>query len=265
MKITEFIGKRAAKIVGEANAKILLMTKEKSGHIKLILFSEEKDKIIRTTYSVDVSNLPEGSIAQIRAIMLNAVKNGIVKEGEHVFCITDRSLGEEFEGIFLLVKIDKNFLNISNHEIKEVTESNVFQTVLNIAKEIGKEGREGRKIGTGFIIGDGNNVMKKSVQLILNPFPSKKFNIMNAGIKETIKEFAQLDGMFIIDDDGTILAAGRYLTPDTTSVKMPGFGTRHISAAAITKETNSTAVIVSESGGIVRVFRKGKLIMEEMP
>ena len=84
MKITEFIGKRAAKIVGEANAKILLMTKEKSGHIKLILFSEEKDKIIRTTYSVDVSNLPEGSIAQIRAIMLNAVKNGIVKEGDHL-------------------------------------------------------------------------------------------------------------------------------------------------------------------------------------
>src|SRR5574341_72841 len=44
----------------------------------------------------------------------------------------------------------------------------VFGTVLAIAIEISREGREGHTIGTGFLIGDAANVMAKSRQLVLN-------------------------------------------------------------------------------------------------
>lgn len=265
MRINDFIGKTASRIVGSSNAKIVLITKEKENQFKLVLFSEDKEKILRTIYSVNISNLPEGSVSQIKAIINDAVRREIIKKNEYVFCVTDQTLGKDFEGLFLLFKIDESFSAVAEDELRKEIQSNVFNTIINIAKEIGREGREGRRVGTGFIIGDSKDVMKNSIQLILNPFQSKKHNIMNVGIKETVKEFAQLDGMFVIDDDGTILSAGRYISADAEGIELPGLGARHHSAASITRQTNAIAVVVSESGGLIRVFRNGKIIMEEAP
>ncbi len=266
MRLDEFIGKTAARVVSLSDANVLLVTKRPNSSLfDLTLFKEDAGHIKKIKYSVNVSKLPAGSIAQMRAVIIEAINKGIVKSGENVFCVADKSLGEQFEGLFLLFKIDDEFLNVSEKKIEKEAKQNVFETLLNIAREIGKEGREGRKIGAGFILGDSKNVMKKSTQLILNPFSSAKYNIMQAGLKETIKEFAQLDGFFIIDEDGTIRTAGRYLSVDTNGISMPGLGARHLSAAAITRETDAVAVVVSESGGIVRVFKGGKMVKEESP
>ncbi len=143
-------------------------------------------------------------------------------------------------------------------------QDNVFMAVTKIAIEIGSEGREGHKIGTAFVIGDSEKALKSSRQLVLNPFQGhgrENRMVTNAETQDTIKEFAQLDGVFIVSGDGAVEAAGRYITIDTGIVKLQrGLGTRHSSVAAITMATRSLGVVVSQSGGVIRIFKDGKIV-----
>jgi diadenylate cyclase len=142
----------------------------------------------------------------------------------------------------------------------------VFETVFNICLEIAKEGREGKKVGTAFIIGDTENVLSKSRQLILNPFAGHRIEdrmITNHDIRENIKELAQLDGAFVIRGDGLIEAAARYITIDTSAVGIAkGLGTRHSSVAGITLVTKAIGIVVSQSGGKISIFRDGQVLQE---
>ncbi len=153
-------------------------------------------------------------------------------------------------------------------EIKELLKGTgvrdqVFEAVIKIAIEISNEGREGRSIGTAFLVGDSTNVLVKSKQLVLNPFKGyvkEERMITNSDICDNIKEFAQLDGVFVISGDGAVEAAARYITIDTSNVKIQrGLGTRHSSVAAMTYSTESIGIVVSQSGGLIRVFRHGRV------
>jgi len=142
----------------------------------------------------------------------------------------------------------------------ERVDPTALKAVLRLALELGREGREGKKVGTAFIIGDTKEVLKRSHQLILNPYKGHSEDtrdIKNRSHWETIKEFAQIDGVFVVDEKGVIISAGRYLDVNTKSIELEGFGGRHMSALAVTRETQAIAVTVSESGGTVRLFRDG--------
>lgn len=144
----------------------------------------------------------------------------------------------------------------------------VFCAVMRLAVEIAREGREGKSIGTAFILGDSDEVLSRSRQLILNPLAGhseKQRLITNADMRENIKELSLVDGAFVIRENGIVEAAGRYISIDTSGVRLPkGFGTRHVSVAAITQETSALGIVVSESGGMVRVFANGQVIVETM-
>ncbi len=145
-------------------------------------------------------------------------------------------------------------------ESSERVSASTLKAILSLALEIGREGREGKKVGTAFIVGDTKEVLKRSHQLILNPFegyPEDVRDIKNKVHWETIKEFAQIDGVFIVNEKGVMISAGRYLDVDTKSVELEGLGGRHISASAITRDTQAIAITVSESGGTVRIFKDG--------
>ncbi len=141
----------------------------------------------------------------------------------------------------------------------------VLKAVINLAIDIGREGREGKKVGTAFIVGDTEKVMGMSHQIVLNPYEGHKKkdrDVKDENSWETVKEFAQLDGMFIVDDDGYIVAAGRYLDVNARSIELPpGLGGRHLAAAAVSKCTKAIAVTVSESSGIVSVYKGGRDII----
>jgi DNA integrity scanning protein DisA with diadenylate cyclase activity len=145
-------------------------------------------------------------------------------------------------------------------ETGERVDPAALKAVLRLALELGREGREGKKVGTAFVIGDTNEVLKRSHQLILNPYKGHAEDtrdIKNRSHWETIKEFAQIDGVFIVDEKGVIISAGRYLDVDTKSIELEGLGGRHMSALAVTRETHAIAITVSESGGTVRLFKDG--------
>ncbi|MDI6897862.1 DNA integrity scanning protein DisA nucleotide-binding domain protein [Methanocella conradii] len=147
-------------------------------------------------------------------------------------------------------------------ELASTVDYTVLKAVLNLAIDIGREGREGKKIGTAFIIDDTEKVMGMSHQIVLNPYEGHKKkdrDIKDENNWETVKEFAQLDGMFIVDEEGYIVAAGRYLDVSARGVELqPGLGGRHLAAAAISKSTKAIAITVSETSGVVSVYKDGK-------
>jgi diadenylate cyclase len=140
----------------------------------------------------------------------------------------------------------------------------VFEAAYSISVELSREGREGKPIGTAFMLGDAQTVLEKSRQLILNPFeghPASARSLTNPDLKETIKELAQLDGAFVVSGDGVVEAAGRYITIDTSQATVPkGLGTRHASVAGITQETKAVGIVVSQSGGRISIFKDGRIV-----
>ena len=140
--------------------------------------------------------------------------------------------------------------------------------VTDIAIEIAREGREGRRIGTLFTVGDEDNVLERSRCLILDPLsehPPARRSIHDTDLRETVKELAQLDGGFVISGNGTVLSACRHFEATLPQHKQPlGLGSRHIAAASISGSTGAIAIVVSESS-VVRVYSAGVLVTEILP
>jgi DNA integrity scanning protein DisA with diadenylate cyclase activity len=143
-----------------------------------------------------------------------------------------------------------------------------LHAVTDLAIEIAREGREGRKVGTLFTVGAEELVLLHSQSLILDPLAGHSPNecrIEDSNVRETIKELAQLDGGFVVSRHGVVLSACRYfeswLPPAPQSL---GLGTRHMAAASISARTGAIAIVVSESS-IVRLYAAGSLFTEILP
>jgi diadenylate cyclase len=144
-----------------------------------------------------------------------------------------------------------------------------LEAVVQLAVELAREGREGRKIGTLFVIGDVDSVISKSRPLLLDPLYGHGPDLLHVerpDFRETVKELAQLDGAFLVAEDGTFVSAGRFIDVDVSAPDnfLPGLGTRHAAAASVTRETRATAVAVSQSS-VVRVFAGGEIRAEIIP
>jgi len=144
----------------------------------------------------------------------------------------------------------------------------VLRDVTELAIEIAREGREGRRIGTLFTVGAHEDVLRHSRCLILDPLaghPDSTRRIDDASLRETIKELAQLDGGFVVSADGLVVSACRYFEAALPKHGQPlGLGARHLAAASISAATGAIAVVVSESS-VVRVYAGGNLLTEILP
>src|ERR671921_691755 len=143
-----------------------------------------------------------------------------------------------------------------------------LRRVVNLAVEIAREGREGRKIGTLFVVGDSEAVLKHSRPMILDPLyghPYASKRIDDPNVRETLKELAQLDGAFVVSDEGVVLSAARYIDAASNHLDLPlGLGSRHVAAASVSSRTEAVSVAVSESSR-VRMFDDGELVSEIVP
>jgi DNA integrity scanning protein DisA with diadenylate cyclase activity len=151
---------------------------------------------------------------------------------------------------------------------KREVDARVLEQTVSLAVEIAREGREGRKIGTLFVVGDSGEVIKRSKPLILDPLhghPDESKQIEDPDMRETIKELAQLDGAFLVSNAGVVLSAARYIDAASDSLDLPlGLGSRHVAGASISRQTRAVAVVVSESS-MVRMFDDGELVSEIVP
>jgi diadenylate cyclase len=160
---------------------------------------------------------------------------------------------------------------ISFNEIcctKKNCDTATLEQIIQLAVEVAREGREGRKIGTLFVVGDEKAVLRRSRPLILDPLyghPNRQKRIHDPDMRETLKELAQLDGAFVVSGAGVAISAARYINASSRRIELPlGLGSRHVAAASISRDTEAVAVVVSESA-IVRIFDAGRLIAEIIP
>jgi diadenylate cyclase len=206
---------------------------------------------------------------QIKVAILLVAAERLLLAGDRILCLTGVDLSETIDTIMVLdmgTEIELFSAATADPLPGDVTPT-VFERVLTLAGELGVEGREGRPVGTLFVIGDSDHVLAQSHQLVINPFhgyPENERNILDPRLEETIKEFSAIDGAFVIRGDGVIMAAGRYLAPriklDETLPQ--GLGTRHQAAAGITALTAAVALCISQSTGTVSVFKEGRLITD---
>ena len=137
----------------------------------------------------------------------------------------------------------------------------VFDSVFHLCVEISRDGHEGHRIGTSFVIGDTGNVMSHSRECTINSFAGQdreKRLVTNPDNTEIIKGLAAMDGAFVIREDGFIEASGRHFIIDNLELKIPqGFGTRHSSVAGISQMTNAIGLVVSQSGGKISIMKDG--------
>jgi len=273
--IEQAIGSAATKIATEINSDAIISIEKALGseyeddnmlNIKVTIFKKiDPKKYKKAEYNTKIRKLETGSIVPVKEILMEAIVKNYINKGERVVCIEDGSVGAGYKGILFIFDVDEVFFKIGKQNISEHISPEIVEATLEIALNIAHEGREGRKIGTAFIIGNISEINKYLKQLIINPFRNldEKVKITDPSIRETVKEFAQLDGVFVIDQDGYIVSAGTYIDINYTEVDLPqGFGTKHRSCAALTKQTTAIAITVSESGGRVRILKDGRIAVK---
>lgn len=145
----------------------------------------------------------------------------------------------------------------------------VLEELIELAVELAREGREGRKVGTLFVFGDHDAVLERSRPLLLDPLKGhdrELLHVSRADLRETVKELSQLDGGFVVDSDGFFHSAARYINVEISGTESfgLGLGTRHAAGSSITAQTRAVAIVVSQSS-VVRVYAKGELVAEIIP
>jgi DNA integrity scanning protein DisA with diadenylate cyclase activity len=192
-----------------------------------------------------------------------AIYNGIGVEGghpEHVDSLSIIHLGEHLERLTAA-----DLRTLDTHVPLET-----LRAVVELATEIGQEGREGKPVGTMFVVGDTDKVMTMSQSLNFNPFRGysrKERDIRDKKVREQIKDIAQMEGAIIIRRDGVAEAACMLIDApaDTVTSVSKGWGTRHWAAAAISKKTKAVAIVVSQSTGKVVIFQNGMVVLQIAP
>lgn len=218
---------------------------------------------------VRVPDIPMTRGGQIKVATLVAGAENLIRGGDRIVCLTGIDGSGTIDTVIVLdlgTEVEMFADTAADSLPADVTPA-VFERVLTLASELGLEGREGRPVGTLFILGDCDRVLDQSHQLVINPFqgyPECERNVLDPRLEETIKEFSAIDGAFIIRGDGVILNAARYLAP-RGKLDQPlahGLGARHEVAAEITITSDALALCISQSTGTVSIFRHGRLVTD---
>jgi DNA integrity scanning protein DisA with diadenylate cyclase activity len=218
-----------------------------------------------------VLELPQATYTrenQLKVGMLLAVLDGIVDMDENVVCLTGIANSGTMDTLFVANprRDFPWFQKRTLEDLQRLVATREFVSILGVALRLSNEGREGKPIGTCFVLGDADELQPHTRQLVLNPcagHPANLRDIHNADFFETIREFAVLDGAFVVGTDGIVCSAGTYLNAHSTQGNfIPGLGARHAAARAITEVTSAIAVVVSSSSGSVAVFHEGQMVLE---
>ncbi|MBI2142520.1 hypothetical protein HYU15_03470 [Candidatus Woesearchaeota archaeon] len=122
---------------------------------------------------------------------MEAVNRKNISKGDKVIFIGGESIGTWMKGFFFIFDVDNVFFNISTHHLTENISADVIEAIINVAQEIGTEGREGHSIGTAFVVGKRDVLLSHSKPLLkVNPLgslPEDARRITDPEMKETVK------------------------------------------------------------------------------
>src|SRR5262249_51845658 len=131
--------------------------------------------------------------AQLKSALLVCLARKLLRQGDQIVFVAGADQSDTLDMVLVfhvgalpeLFSLD-NAATFAGDVLPEV-----FERVLALATQLAAEGREGRPVGTLFVVGDSDRVLALSRSLVLNPFqghPESQRNILDPGLDETIKE-----------------------------------------------------------------------------
>jgi hypothetical protein len=214
-----------------------------------------------------VISLPDGTLnrlSRVHLALLLAVLNGLLDRSETILCLSGIAGSGHLDTLFL-TNPSEDLPWLKKLEGTYAAGPHLGR-LLTIAVRFVSEGREGKPIGTIFVQGEPERLAPYLRQLVLNPcagHPPAALDIHNSDVFETLREFAAMDGAFVVNENGILQSAATYLDAPARDLPLrAGFGARHMAALAVTVGTGAVAVVVSSSSGSISVFQDGRLILE---
>lgn len=232
--------------------------------------TEQQAQEAKQHVALRVPAVPLTRMGQVKIALLLALSRGLVRRGDVLVCLVGTADSGALDTL-VVTEVGRELEMYASAdggvELLGDARPEVLERVIEIASELGRQGREGRPVGVLFVVGDTDRVLSLSRPLILNPFRGyahEERNVLDPALEETVKELSTIDGAFLVRGDGIIEAAGVFLkTSGQNEYEVPrGLGARHHAAAGITAVSNSVAVTVSASTGTVTVFRGGRIVTE---
>jgi diadenylate cyclase len=218
---------------------------------------------------LDVTGLPVHE--RLAQALLECVADEMIAPEAQVVAVYSGFEAGTIDSVSLL-RLEEHLGQLTIRDLRNLETKVPLETlklVVDLAVEIGREGREGKPVGTLFIVGDARKVIQSSHSIGFDPvrgYSRSERRLTDPRVREGIKEIAQLDGAFVVGSDGTVEAAARYIDASAENVSVAkGLGARHWAAAAITRRTKSVAVAVSETSGTVRIFQNGEVVLRIEP
>ena len=249
--------------------KLLISAKDPALHKEL-----QRNKSLRI---LEIDPGPTPKHEQMSVALLEAVATDKLKAGANVVAIyngigIEDGVAEEVDSISV-IHLGEHLERLTAADLRKLDTHVPLETlraVVELATEIGQEGREGKPVGTMFVVGDTEKVLTMCRPLNFNPFRGysrKERDVRDRKVREQIKDIAQLEGAIIIRRDGVAEAGCMYIDAPADAVTgvSKGWGTRHWSAAAISKKTKAVAIVVSQSSGRVVIFQNGMVMLQIEP
>ena len=244
-------------------------------NVRLIVASDKPD--VQRAATEDETSLvplldePQTRQTQLSQALLEAIADELVKSGDRIvamYAVFERANIDTIS----LINLQEHLAKLTARDLRRLETTVPLETlrlVVDLAVEIGREGREGKPVGALFVVGNHHKVMKLSHEQVHDPFRGYSRNerlLRSPRVRESIKELAQIDGAFVISSDGVAIAAGRILDAPASGLTLSkGLGARHWAAAAISKATDAVAIAVSQSTGTVRIFQQGVVVLRIEP
>jgi diadenylate cyclase len=203
--------------------------------------------------------------------LLECVADDILTPGGEVVAVYSGFEEGRVDSVSFL-RLDEHLGRLTARDLRQLETRvplDTLKVVVDLALEIGREGREGKPVGTMFIVGDTRKVLAESATSGFDPirgYARKERSLFDHRVREGVKEVAQLDGAFIVSSDGTVEKACQIVDTSVASITLTkGLGARHWAGAAISRKTGAIAVVVSESNGTVRIFQNGEVMLRVEP
>jgi diadenylate cyclase len=277
--------KAASKTAEYVEAEAVVMLAEVPFDFTIIRKALRKVRLVVTTDKPDVQaaaiadkidlvpilHEPQTRQTQLSQAILEAIADDLLEPGHKVIAMYGMYDATDIDSI-TIINLAEQLAALTSRDLRRLETQVPLETlrqVVDLAVEIGREGREGKPVGTLFVVGNHRKVLEHSHEQVHDPFRGYSKDdrfIRNPRVRESIKELAQIDGAFIIGADGVVYSAGRILNAPAVAITLSqGLGSRHWAAAAISKATNSIAIAVSESTGTVRLFQNGTVVLRIEP
>ena len=218
---------------------------------------------------LDLSEAPV--IERLTQALLRGVAREILAPGDGVVVMYSGFEADALDSISF-IRLDEHLGRLTARDLRQLETSvplETLKTVVDLAVEIGREGREGKAVGTMFVVGDTRRVLSHCQPAGFDPvkgYPRSERDLHDPRVREAIKEVGTLDGAFIVSADGIVEKAAQLVdAPYANLTLSKGLGSRHWAGAAISKVTHAIAIVVSQSSGTVRIFQNGEVMLRIEP